>query len=85
MSARGWLSIVAAVGARPSLWATALRQGWVLTPSRWWRSPPHVPGPPADYLAFRMLTQYGRTDGAPEPRDVVNYLVWCKDMRSSAP
>ncbi|CAN5656871.1 hypothetical protein BH18ACT3_BH18ACT3_21820 [soil metagenome] len=82
---RSWLGVVMALGVRPSLWATAVRQAWVLTPRRWWRRRPRRPGPPADYLAFRMLTQYGRADAAPEPRDVVNYLAWCKDMRSSVP
>jgi hypothetical protein len=30
-----------------------------------------------------MLTQYGDTDRAPDTRDVVNYLVWCREWDRS--
>ena len=30
-----------------------------------------------------MLTQYGDTERAPDPQDVVNYLVWCRQYEQS--
>jgi hypothetical protein len=46
---------------------------------RWWRRPPFLPVPDADYVRFRLETQYG-TGGAPDPADVVVYLRWCRDQ-----
>jgi len=34
--------------------------------------------PTSDYLAFRMVTQYGSADHRIEPVDVLNYLAWCR-------
>ena len=45
---------------------------------RWWRRAPFLPIPDADYLRFRLETQYG-TGGAPDPDDVVVYLRWCRE------
>ncbi|MEM9515006.1 MAG: hypothetical protein AAGA42_09115 [Actinomycetota bacterium] len=63
----------------PGVWGVALRQWARLTPRRWWRRAPYLPVPPADYLRFRLVTQYGD-----EPRidehDVLNYLRWCREL-----
>ncbi len=75
----GWPANVAAVAARPTLWATGVRQLVRMLPRDWWRRPPYLPRPSAEYLGFRMLTQYGDAAHAPEPADVVNYLRWCRD------
>lgn len=78
--------IVGAVLVRPSLWVTSLRQLGRLAPSGWWKSAPFLPVPPADYLEFRLVTQYGGGHGAARPtlttEDVVDYLVWCKQWNS---
>jgi hypothetical protein len=34
--------------------------------------------PSGDYLRFRLVTQYGRSDLRPTTADVLNYLAWCK-------
>lgn len=68
----------AAVVVRPSLWWTALRQYRRAVPGRWWSRRPFLPVPAAEYVAFRLVTQYGTNDRAPEPLDVVNYLAWCR-------
>ena len=73
------ISVVAAVARHPSLWPTAIRQGARLVPSQWWRTAPHLPIPSADYLEFRLLTQYGDISHRPERNDVLNYLRWCRD------
>ena len=71
---------VPAVLARPRLWPTALRQWRRLVPAGWWRRWPFLPVPPAEYVRFRLLTQYGDDEHAPEPEDVVNYLTWCRSL-----
>lgn len=69
--------VALAVLRRPSLWLVALRQWRRTTPSGWWRRRPFLPLPSREYMAFRLITQYGREDASVEPIDVVNYLVWC--------
>jgi hypothetical protein len=50
-----------------------------MAPNRWWRRPPFLPVPAADYLAFRLQTMYGGPgDGSPAPADVVRWLEWAK-------
>lgn len=75
---------VAAVGRRPSLWAIAVVQLFVLARPGWWRRWPPVPRPDPAYLRFRLLTAYGDPDHEPEPADVVAYLKWCRRMRALA-
>jgi hypothetical protein len=70
--------VAAAVVRRPSLWWVALRQWRRTTPAGWWRRRPFLPVPSRDYLAFRLVTQYGSEHAAVRPDDVVNYLLWCK-------
>jgi len=78
---RAWFPVVGAVLVRPRLWATAVRQLFVLAPRGWWHRWPLLPRPDPAYLRFRLLTAYGRTDHAPEPGDIVSYLGWCRDWR----
>ena len=79
MSRVGGLRTLAAVGRRPHLWTTALRQARRTAPTGWWRQPPFLPVPSREYLDFRALTQYGETRRPPSPEDVVDYLAWCRD------
>ena len=77
-----WLAPAAlAVARRPALWGTGARQVLALAEPGWWRRPPRLPLPPADYLRFRLVTAYGDATRAPEPSDVVTYLGWCRDER----
>jgi hypothetical protein len=77
-----WTGAAWLVARRPRLWTTALRQGLRLARPGWWRRPPFVPLPDADYLAFRLDTQYGTgpAAGTPDPRDLVEYLKWCHEV-----
>lgn len=74
----GWPA-VAAVARRPGLWRTAVVQSRRMVPAGWWRRPPFLPVPDADYLRFRLETQYG-SDHEAEPADVLTYLEWCRDF-----
>lgn len=81
---RALSGVVVAVGGRPLLWPTAVRQVRVLARPRWWLRPPFLPLPPPDYLRFRLQTAYGgdgRVSGL-RPEDVVAYLDWCRAWRA---
>lgn len=79
MTLRSAVAVLAVVGRRPDLWATAVRQVRVLARPGWWRRAPFLPVPDRDYLRFRLLTAYGG-DGTAEPTadDLVAYLHWCR-------
>jgi hypothetical protein len=76
--ARPLRAAAAAVLRVPSLWPTALRQGRRAVPRRWWARRPYLPVPSADYLRFRLETQYGHR-GEVAGEDVVTFLRWCRD------
>ena len=74
---------VLAVGRRPGLWGTALRQALVLAHPGWWRRVPFLPLPPRDYLRFRLQTAYGGDGTGPiAADDLVAYLRWCMAWRA---
>jgi hypothetical protein len=83
---RPWVVVrcAALVFTRPSLYFTAWRQYRATLPSRWWARRPHLPIPPAEYIRFRLVTQYGSADHHIEAADVLNYLSWCKLHRAVA-
>ena len=80
MNRLGLARAIPAVVARPGLWPTAIRQWWRLVPGGWWRRPPFLPVPATEYVRFRLLTQYGDNEHAPDAADVVNYLTWCRSL-----
>ena len=84
MNLRAVVRCAASVATHPRLWVTAWRQYRVSLPRRWWARRPFLPVPPADYVRFRLQTQYGGADDRIEPVDVLNYLSWCKLHRSLA-
>lgn len=79
------LRMLGALALHPELWFTAIRQvGRIATP-RWWTHPPFLPLPRADYLRFRLETQYGASGIDPgssnegvDPQDLIVYLRWCR-------
>ncbi len=74
----------AAVARHPSVWGTALRQALLLAAPGWWRRRPFLPLPAPEYLRFRIQTAYGGDgDREPDPDDLVTYLRWCREQRSS--
>jgi hypothetical protein len=75
---------VGLVAIHPSLWLTAKRQYVATLPRRWWTRRPFLPIPPADYMRFRLQTQYGSSEHRIEAVDVLNYLSWCKLHRALA-
>jgi hypothetical protein len=72
------LRVALAIVRRPSLWPVAFAQWRRTVPADWWRRAPFLPLPTAEYLAFRLSTQYGDRGRPPEPADVVHFLTWCR-------
>lgn len=68
-----------AIAPRPRLWGPALKLTARSTPRHWWRQRPFLPVPSAEYVRFRLLTQYGDAAAVPTVDDVVHYLEWCRD------
>jgi hypothetical protein len=81
-TSRDLVALSGAVLRRPDLWGTALGELRRMAPPGWWRRPPHLPLPDRRLWEFRMVTAYGRPDAAPDRRDVVTFLEWC---RATAP
>jgi len=75
----GLVSTAAAIAARPRLWPVAITTAFRLARRGWWRRWPLLPVPDTDYWRFRMVTAYGGSGSVrPVPRDVVDYLDWCR-------
>ena len=49
-----------------------------MAPDRWWLRPPFLPWPDREYVAFRMVTQYGDPHARPHAADLIAYLEWCR-------
>lgn len=74
-------TLASAALRRPALIPHLLRAAWVFRARGWWRRPPFLPLPPADYLRWRMDTAYGDPDAVPPPDDMLRYLRWAAEMR----
>ncbi|HSJ06726.1 MAG TPA: hypothetical protein VK936_08490 [Longimicrobiales bacterium] len=72
----------------PGLLAPLVAAGWRFRARGWYRHAPFLPLPPADYVAWRLHTAYGREDVVPPARELERYLRWSARMRkhgASAP
>ncbi len=74
------LAVVAAIAPRPGLWLAAIRMTGRTARTGWWRTPPFLPLPSAEYVRFRMLTNYGDPAAVPTAADIVYYVTWCRDF-----
>lgn len=83
LTSREFRRLSVAVAMRPGLWSAAVRQGFRLARHDWWKTPPFLPLPSPDYIAFRITTQYGSPTATLEIADVIDYLKWCRDWDST--
>jgi hypothetical protein len=60
----------------PPLAAALLRVAWRFRRRGWYRRPPFLPLPSADYVRWRMYTAYGNDAAVPPADDVVRYARW---------
>jgi hypothetical protein len=79
------LSLLLALRAlrSPTTGAALLRVAWRFRRRAWWRRPPFLPVPAADYVRWRMHTAYGDGNVVPPAEDVVRYARWA--VRGNAP
>lgn len=64
----------------PSVLLLLARAGWRFRGRGWWRRPPFLPLPPAEYLAWRLHTAYGDSAAAPDLGELERYLRWVMRM-----
>jgi hypothetical protein len=57
-----------------------LSLAWTMRMRGWYRTPPFLPVPPAEYLRWRMHTAYGDENALPPPRDVLRYARWRREL-----
>lgn len=77
---QGWLGLTVQVTLRalvnPRLALDLLRLVWSFRARGWYRRPPFLPLPPADYIRWRMHTAYGDERALPSVEDVVRFATW---------
>jgi len=66
---------------RPRLLPHLLGAAWAFRSRDWYRRPPFLPLPSAQYLRWRMETAYGDPDAVPPEDELVAFLEWGSDMR----
>lgn len=74
------LSLAARAAVRPRLALDLLAAAWAFRRRHWYRTPPFLPLPSADYLRWRMYTAYGDEDAVPPTEDVVRFAQWRRKL-----
>ena len=76
----GWLGLTVQLTLRalvnPRLALDLIRLAWSVRARSWYRRPPFLPLPPAEYLRWRMYTAYGDEQALPSVEDVVRFATW---------
>ncbi len=75
------LTLALRAAVRPWLAADLLRVAWRFRARGWYRRPPFLPLPPAEYVRWRMYTAYGDEDAVPPASDVERYARWVGRQR----
>lgn len=72
------LRLAALTLRHPLLGGALLHAAWRFRARRWWASPPFLPLPPRNYLAWRMETAFGSADALPDAAALERYLRWTR-------
>jgi len=79
-----WPSLTLALARRaavnPRVAADLLALGWSMRRRGWYRHPPFLPLPPAEYVRWRMYTAYGDERAVPPVDDVLRYARWRREI-----
>ena len=70
------LRLVAHAAVRPPVAWDLLTLVWAFRRRQWYRRPPFLPLPPAEYLAWRLYTAYGDERAVPPVEDVLRFARW---------
>jgi hypothetical protein len=65
---------------QPGLIGPALAAAWRFRAAGWYRRPPFLPLPPADYMAWRLETAFGDRSAVPSDGELSRYLRWTRRM-----
>jgi hypothetical protein len=57
------------------------RAAWHFRRRHWYRRPPFLPLPSAEYMRWRLHTAFGDEAVAPSTRSLESYLRWTERMR----
>lgn len=75
-----WLGLTAALTLRaatnPRVALDLLTLVWAMRRRDWHRTPPFLPLPPREYLAWRLYTAYGDERTVPPLEDVLRFARW---------
>jgi hypothetical protein len=79
-----WPSLAAALVLRavtqPRVAADLLSLAWSMRRRHWYRYPPFLPVPPAEYVRWRMYTAYGDEEAVPPVGDVLRFARWRREL-----
>jgi hypothetical protein len=80
-------SVVARALLKPRLLILLPRAAWRFRRRHWYRRPPFLPLPSAEYMRWRLHTAFGDEAVAPSPHNLESYLRWTEWMQKqqSAP
>jgi hypothetical protein len=68
---------------RPRLLALLIATAWRFRRRGWYRRPPFLPVPPANYMQWRIHTAYGDEARASTSAELEAYIRWAAHMRSN--
>ena len=77
------LRLVAHAAVRPRVAWDLLTLVWAFRRRQWYRRPPFLPLPPAEYLAWRLYTAYGDERAVPPVEDVLRFARWRRHITRS--
>lgn len=79
-----WPSLAAALtiraAVRPRVALDLLSLAWAMRRRGWYRIPPFLPVPPAEYIRWRMYTAYGDEQAVPPAEDVLRFARWRREL-----
>ena len=79
------LRVAARALVRPRLLFLLLGTAWRFRRSGWYRKPPFLPLPPAEYMQWRQHTAYGDEPRTSTPAELEAYVRWAARMRANQP
>jgi hypothetical protein len=79
-----WTALLMALVGRalvdPRVARDLVSLAWVMRARGWYRTPPFLPFPPAEYLRWRMYTAFGDEDALPSAPEIVRYARWRREL-----
>jgi hypothetical protein len=77
------LRVAARALVRPRLLLILLATAWKFRRRGWYRQPPFLPLPPAEYMRWRQHTAYGEEARTTSAEELEAYVRWAARMRQN--